>query len=100
VDPFEIDFAESVEEHLDALTARDRKAVLDGIFRSLRFEPTSITRSRKPMRPNPLGSWELRIGDLRVDYRVKEDPRRVVEVAAVGVKKRNEIWIAGEKVDL
>jgi hypothetical protein len=34
-------------------------------------EPLIRTRNRKPLRePNPLGRWELRVGESRVFYRV------------------------------
>jgi hypothetical protein len=52
------------------------------------------------MRQNPLAPWELRLGDLRVYYRVMKEPEQVVEIAAVGVKKREQIWIGGERADL
>jgi len=52
------------------------------------------------MRPNPLAAWELRVGDLRVYYRVLEEPKKVVQIAAIGVKKREQIWIDEERVDL
>ena len=97
---YEIAFAESVEKHLNALTARDRQTILAAISRSLRHEPTVITRNRKPMRPNPLAAWELRVGNFRVYYRVFVEPDRMVEIAAVGVKRGDEIWIGGERVDL
>jgi mRNA-degrading endonuclease RelE of RelBE toxin-antitoxin system len=48
------------------------------------------------MRPNPLAPWELRSGDLRVYYDVEEEPEAVVYVNAVGVKERNQVYIAGE----
>lgn len=58
------------------------------------------TRQRKVLRANALAPWELRIGDLRVYYEVKDEPERVVVVKAVGVKKRNRVLIGGEEVEL
>jgi hypothetical protein len=52
------------------------------------------------MRPNPIAPWELRIGQLRVYYEVKEEPDLVVTVLAVGVKERNVVRIGGEEVNL
>ena len=52
------------------------------------------------MRPNPVAPWELRIGDLRVYYEIKNEPYPVVTVLAVGVKERNEVRIGGERVKL
>ena len=51
------------------------------------------------MRPNPLASWELRIGNLRVYYRVQLDPESLVEILAVGIKDRNQIRIGGKEYD-
>ena len=53
-------------DHLRALTARERSIVLDAVEDQLAHEPTVETRNRKPMRPNPLAPWELRIESLRV----------------------------------
>jgi mRNA-degrading endonuclease RelE of RelBE toxin-antitoxin system len=63
---YTVEFAESVEDHLRALTARDRTTALTAIERQLVYEPLKETRNRKPLRPNPIAPWELRVGDLRV----------------------------------
>jgi len=52
------------------------------------------------MRPNPLASWELRIGKLRVYYDIEEESEKVVYIIAIGVKERNRVCIGGEEVDL
>ena len=54
------------------LTARQQVTVLDTVERQLARQPNTETRNRKPMRPNPLAPWELRIGNLRVYYDVDE----------------------------
>ena len=63
-------------------------------------QPNVETKNRKPMRPNPVAPWELRIGSLRVYYDVEEHPESKVVVAAVGVKERNRVRIGGEIIDL
>ena len=78
------------------LTARQQAIVLDTVDEQLMYQPTVETKNRKPMRPNPLAPWELRIGDLRVYYDVEEEPEAVVYINAVGIKERNEVRIAGE----
>jgi mRNA-degrading endonuclease RelE of RelBE toxin-antitoxin system len=88
------------EDHLRALVARDRMIVLDAVDEQLTHQPTTETRNRKPLRPNPLAPWELRIGDLRVYYDVEDDPEPVVRVRAVGIKDHNELRIGGEIVKL
>jgi mRNA-degrading endonuclease RelE of RelBE toxin-antitoxin system len=67
---YRIRFAESAEEHFAQLTARQQAIVLDAAKVQLRYEPLRETRNRKPLRPNPLAPWELRVGSLRVFYEV------------------------------
>ncbi len=97
---YTIKFAAAVESHLKSLSSRERRVVLDSIERQLTLQPTLKTRNRKPMRPNFLAAWELRLGNLRVYYRVTEPPNQLVQIAAVGIKKREQIWIGGERVEL
>jgi mRNA-degrading endonuclease RelE of RelBE toxin-antitoxin system len=85
---------------MEGLTARQSATVLDVVTRSLTHEPTVPTRQRKVLRANAVAPWELRIGDLRVYYEVKNDPERVVVVKAIGVKERNRVLIGGEEVEL
>jgi mRNA-degrading endonuclease RelE of RelBE toxin-antitoxin system len=56
---YAVEFAASVREHLDSLTAPERSAVLSAIERQLVREPLRETRNRKPLRPNPLAPWDL-----------------------------------------
>lgn len=74
--------------------------VFDAVDEQLGHEPTVETRNRKPMRPNPLAPWELRIGVLRVYYDVQEEPEKVVTVLAIGIKVRNRVFIGGVEVEL
>lgn len=98
--PYIIEYSPAAEDHLRALTARQCVTVLDQVDVQLQYEPTVRTRNRKPMRPNLVAPWELRIGNLRVYYSVAEKPQRIVHIRAVGIKRRNQIWIGGRKVDL
>lgn len=82
------------------LTARQQRLVLDAVDEQLTHEPTVETRNRKPMRPNPLAPWELRIGNLRVYYDVEEDPKSLVSIRAVGIKERNKVRIGKEVIQL
>lgn len=67
---FEIQFAESVADQLQVLTAAERSRVLDAVAGQLTHEPLLETRNPEPLRPNPLAPWELRVGPLRVFYEV------------------------------
>jgi mRNA-degrading endonuclease RelE of RelBE toxin-antitoxin system len=97
---YQIDYSPEAEGHLRALTARQRVIVFDTIDEQLAHQPAVETRNRKPMRPNPLAPWELRIDDLRVYYDIKEDPEQRVTIVAIGRKDHNRILIGGEEVEL
>jgi mRNA-degrading endonuclease RelE of RelBE toxin-antitoxin system len=58
------------------------------------------TRNKKPMRPNPVAPWELRIGNFRVYYEISEEPEATVTILAIGVKERNRVQIGGEIIKL
>ncbi len=85
---------------MEALTTRERSTVMDAIERQLFHEPLIETRNRKPLRPNPIAPWELRVGKLRVFYEVDPGGPAVVRVLAVGRKERNILWIAGREIKL
>ena len=97
---FRIEYSPDAEDHLRALTARHRKTVLDTVDRQLVHQPTVETKHRKPMRPNPVAPWELRIGNLRVYYDVEETQEAVVFIRAVGIKERHRVRIGGEEIEL
>jgi hypothetical protein len=73
--------------------------VLDGVARNLSVDPMVETRNRKPMRPNPLPPWELRLGHLRVYFDVVIEPEPAVVVLA-GVKERNAVRIGKAVINL
>jgi mRNA-degrading endonuclease RelE of RelBE toxin-antitoxin system len=97
---YQIQYSPEAEAHLRALTARQRTTVFDTIDKQLAHQPAVETRNRKPMRPNPLAPWELRIGKLRVYYDIQEEPEQRVTVVAIGVKDHNRIIIGGEEIEL
>ena len=97
---YQIEFAKLVKAHLEALTAGQRATVLDAIERQLANEPCKETRNRKPLRPNPVAPWELRVGELRVFYEVSQGPPALVRILAVGVKVRQTLRIGGEEIKL
>ena len=98
--PYRIEYSPDAEEHMRFLTARQRATVLDTVDEQLMHQPTVETRNRKPMRPNPLAPWELRIGNLRVYFEVEEAPEAVVHIRAVGIKERNQVRIGGKVIEL
>jgi mRNA-degrading endonuclease RelE of RelBE toxin-antitoxin system len=97
---YEVRFADDVKRHLRALTITERSAALDAIERQLLHEPLVETRHRKPLRPNPIAPWELRVGKLRVFYEVVFGEPGVVRILAVGRKERNVLQVAGREMRL
>ena len=64
------------------------------ILSRLVHQPTAPTRAIKRLRPNPLADFELRAGDLRVLYNVKDDE---VIILIVGRKVGNKLIVEGEE---
>lgn len=93
---FEIELSESAVEDLRFLRKSDRSHVVAEMERHLSVEPLTPTLRRKPLRPNPLASWELRIGDFRVFYEVEVEANIVV-VRAVGWKEHNRLLVRGKE---
>jgi mRNA-degrading endonuclease RelE of RelBE toxin-antitoxin system len=96
---YRIEYSDAALEHLNWLTKRQQVTVLSAVLDQLKNEPNKPTRNRKPLRPNALGRWELRVGDIRVFYEIQEDSQ-IVDVRAIGMKKGNVLYVAGEVVKL
>jgi len=94
---FQIRFSPEVREHLESLSPREQRIVLDEISEQLQHEPGVPTRNRKRLRPNPLAPWALRVGDLRVLYDV-DDLEQRVDVLVIGRKVREKLLVAGKEV--
>ena len=62
---------------------------MEGIKKQLLHEPLKETKNRKPLRPNPIEPWELRIEALRVFYEISSDEPNIVKILAVGYKNGN-----------
>jgi len=95
-----IEFAESVKKQMAGLTARQRSLVLEAIEKQLVHQPLTETRNRKPLRPNPVAPWELRVRELRVFYEIAADQPDTVRILAVGRKKGNKVMIEGQEMEL
>lgn len=93
-----IRFSASAEEHFAQLTARERSIVLDAVRTQLLHEPVRETRNKKPLRPNPLAPWELRVGALRVFYEVAAQETEIVNVLAIGIKRGNRLFVADQEM--
>jgi mRNA-degrading endonuclease RelE of RelBE toxin-antitoxin system len=97
---FSIEFAKSVKKQIRQLTADKRALLIDAIEKQLSYEPMIETRNRKPLRPNPIAPWELRVENMRVFFEISSEEPNVVHVLAVGEKKGNKLMIAGKEVQL
>lgn len=93
----------ATKEHLRAIEAKYHSLIRAEIEEHLRFEPDKETRNRKPLRqPAPIeATWEIRFGPdntFRVLYGIDE-ARHEVQIQAIGVKKGNQLLVAGEEIE-
>jgi mRNA-degrading endonuclease RelE of RelBE toxin-antitoxin system len=96
---YEVRFAPEALEKMRSLRVFDRQRVYDAIRDELVYAPTTPTRNLAPLLPRsakitehgPL--WRLRVGELRVYYRVFEEKVLVlvVKVARKGRKTTEEV---------
>jgi mRNA-degrading endonuclease RelE of RelBE toxin-antitoxin system len=94
---FEVKLVPSADQDLESYAAREQRIILDAIAEFLEVDANVGTKRRKQMRPNPLAPWELRIGDYRVFYEIREGSVRVL---AIGHKVHNGLFIRGQKVEI
>jgi mRNA-degrading endonuclease RelE of RelBE toxin-antitoxin system len=93
---FEIELTESASDDLRFLQKSDSRHIVAEIERHLSFEPCTPTLRRKALRPNPLSTWELPIGNFRVFYDVDKGANIVV-IRAVGWKEHNRLLVRGKE---
>lgn len=93
---FRIDVTGGAEADIRSLSAYARQIILDGVEIHLRYHPTLGTRRIKPLRPNTVAGWELRLGDFRVLYDVDEK-EQVVTIKVVGEKRGNRFIVQGQE---
>ena len=81
------------------LRAADRSRLKDAIESSLvEDDATTASENRFPLRrPSDHASFELRVGELRVFYRVVGSE---VRVALIGRKRGNLLFVAGKRFTL
>ncbi len=96
---FNLEFTQSALDDLDYLKKFEQNIILDAIEAYLSTEPLTRTRKRKPLRPNSLSSWALRIGKYRVFYDVDTGDNNV-KIKAIGWKLHNRLIIRGKEFTL
>jgi mRNA-degrading endonuclease RelE of RelBE toxin-antitoxin system len=92
--PFSITITAEAEAHLMALPVREQRIVEAAVSARLVERPTTPTRAIKLLRPNPLATFELRVGDLRVLYNVEA---LEVILLVIGRKVGNALIVKGEE---
>lgn len=97
---YKIQFAESAIRQLKNLKTSDRALVVARIEEGLSTEPLKPTRNRKPLRPNPIAPWELRVKNVRVFYDVSSGKAKIVSVLAVGIKRGSKLYIEDQEMEL
>lgn len=97
---FKVIYSPEAAEHLAALPKTMQILVVDQVDEQLTQEPKLPTRKRKLLRPNPIAPWELRLGEIRVFYDVREESELMVKIAAIGIKQRDQLWVGKERIDL
>ena len=89
---FQLIFTENALKDLTYLKKAEQVLIIDNIEKQLTWEPLTETKNRKPLRPNDLGKWELRIQNYRVFYDI-DSKGQIVKIKAVGWKKHNVLFI-------
>ena len=95
----QIIFSSEALRHLEFFDVRDQRIILDALEVQLRHQPAVETKNRKLRRPNPLAPWELRIDEIRIYYNIEVLEMPVVNIIAIGVKRRDRVFILGEEAD-
>jgi len=96
---FKTRFVDSAIEDLEFLEKFEQRHVVSMIQEHLSWQPAEPTRRRKPLRPNDLATWELRLGALRVFYDIDQQSK-IVWIKAIGRKEHNCLLIRGKEVAL
>jgi len=93
-------FSPDAVRQLKKLRAYDQRIILDGIKKHLvGGDPLSPSRNRfRLRRTSDWADYELRLGDLRVFYRV--DDSKLVTIMLLGRKKDNVLIVDGEEFEL
>jgi mRNA-degrading endonuclease RelE of RelBE toxin-antitoxin system len=93
---FDLEITESARDDLRFLKPFEQRHILDAIAQQLITEPLTPARHRKPLRPNDLSTWELRVGKHRIFYDVEEE-NATVRMKAIGWKEHNRLFLRGKE---
>lgn len=96
---FRIEFTGGALGDLGYFRKAEQAIIIRRIEASLVHQPSVETRQRKPLRPNDLSAWELRVGAIRVFYDV-DWQLEVVTIKAIGRKERDRLYVRARRYDL
>lgn len=96
--PFQVTLTASAEADLSAFRRFEQRVIVAAAKRYLQNDADVASRHRTQLRPNPVASWELRIGKYRVFYDVIG--ATAVKIVAIGHKEHNDLFIRGQRVEL
>jgi mRNA-degrading endonuclease RelE of RelBE toxin-antitoxin system len=99
----ELVFSPDARRQLFQMRAFEQRRLVDAINQQLiQADPRAPTRHKFALDPGPeAADYELRVGDLRVLYRVEdEETKPRVIVAIIGRKDRNKLIVEGAEFPL
>jgi len=94
---YRVVFTPSADEDLKWFRKPEQRSIIEAAMEQLAYEPVTTTQNRKPLRPNPIAAWAIRIGEYRVFYDV-DSAARLVTVRAVGYKDHNKLFVRSKEV--
>jgi mRNA-degrading endonuclease RelE of RelBE toxin-antitoxin system len=80
-------------------SVRLQRLVEAEVEQHLPLRPTEVSLNRFRMEPNPRGTWERRLGSLRIYYDV-DDEEYVVTITGVVEKVGNQVRVHGRVLDV
>ena len=96
---FFVGFTDEALGDLREIRKFDQQRIIGEIEARLTYQPLVETRNRKPLEPNPLATWELRVDPYCIFYDVDTVGVRV-SIIAVGRKVGGRLFVHGEELDL
>jgi len=96
---FTIDITIDAIEDMQVFRKYDCRRIFVRIEDQLTHQPDGETRNRKPLQPNELAEWELRLDPFRVFYDIDHE-NGIVSVIAIGKKEGNRLYIRGVEYKL
>ena len=95
---YRISLTESAKGDIAHFETHEQRIIVAGIISHLKADAEVRTRKKKPLRPNPIAPWELRLDRYRVFYSVEAGS--TVKIVAVGHKEHNDLFVRGRKIQL